>query len=76
MSTEIKYHIKITREETEGDTSLLATGAKGVSYSSELLSIRTDEDPTKAIMRLLSQDPPKSRADKGGTHRKSQEAAK
>jgi hypothetical protein len=55
-----KYHIRITEEITT-ETAL----AKG-SDETELLSIRVDEDPSKAIMRLLA-------AEKRGPRKKANE---
>jgi hypothetical protein len=66
-----KYHVQITEEEIDDAP---ASGIKGgVKYSNELFSLRVDEDPSKAIMRLLSAE---KRGPRKGSKQAKQEAAK
>lgn len=65
------YHILVTKEDTESEP---ASGIKGGTIcKQEILSLRVEEDPSRAIMKLLSADHPAPRApraDRGGTHKK------
>lgn len=62
-----KYHIQITQEDIDDNP---ASGIKGgVTYGQEILSIRVDEDPSKAVMRLLAAEKRGPRKSKDSTRK-------
>lgn len=63
IHTMIQYHIKITKETPYNEPE--KDGADAI----EILSIRVDEDPSKAVMRLLAAEKRGPRKSKDSTRK-------